>query len=236
MEQANGYSEFKTAHDTERVTKLELDKIEMEVQNFISLFNSTDEDDGTSGDSTASICGSSAKVVCFCHNDLLAANIMRHPTTSKIQLIDFEYGGTNYAAFDIANHFNEHAGGTSVEENGATDYSRFPNAERQQSFCVEYVKTTKRLASKMESDLTKPNNDDNNIMEGEEEEEDVLHVEEATELLNQVKKFLMINDLYWGLWAINQAAEEGCGEFDYINYATNRFNHFRAQKAEFESK
>ena len=222
MEQAKGYSSFKTPYDTERVKKLELEKIEQEVQNIIESFASSDDAD--SGDSTASICGSAKgknKGISFCHNDLLPANIMRHPETNEIQLIDFEYGGTNYAAFDIANHFNEYAGGTSIEENGATDYSRFPNPERQKGFCVEYVKTVKRLES-MQSDLTEAGDDVN---------EDTVN-EDAIELLKQVKKFVLVNHLYWGLWGINQAAEEGCEEFDYINYATNRFNEYYAKKEE----
>lgn len=225
MEQAKGYSEFKTAYDTERVKKLELDTIEMEVQNFITSYTSSSSDNGDSGDSTASICGSAPKKgnkkesgIVFCHNDLLAANIMIHPESSKIQLIDFEYGGTNYAAFDIANHFNEHAGGTSVEENGVTDYTRFPDPDRQKNFCVEYVRTTKRLES-MKSGLTESDADENG---------------EATDLLGQVQKFILVNHLYWGLWAVNQAAEEGCDEFDYITYATNRFKEFHAKKAEWK--
>ncbi|KAL9179497.1 hypothetical protein ACHAXT_008787 [Thalassiosira profunda] len=145
---------------------------------------------------------------------------MRHPETNKIQLIDFEYGGTNYAAFDIANHFNEHAGGTSVEENGVTDYSRFPDPKRQKGFCVEYVKTAKML-ERMKSDLT----------ESDVDEDEELGAE-ATDLMNEVQQFILVNHLYWGLWAINQAAEEGCEEFDYINYATNRFQRYYHDKAE----
>lgn len=105
MEQAKGYSEFKTPNDTVRVKALELNKIETEVQNFITSFSSSasDDNDIDTGDSTASICGSAKgkkkkSDIVFCHNDLLAANIMRNPETGKIQLIDFEYGGTNYAA------------------------------------------------------------------------------------------------------------------------------------------
>ena len=46
----------------------------------------------------------------FCHNDLLCGNIMVNDSTAAITLIDFEYGGTNFRGFDIANHFNEWAG------------------------------------------------------------------------------------------------------------------------------
>ncbi|KAL7538837.1 hypothetical protein ACHAWF_006225, partial [Thalassiosira exigua] len=221
MEQAKGYCEFKTPRDTERVKELKLDQIELEVQNFIDSFASSPSDNGDSGDSTASVCGSARgkkSGIVFCHNDLLPANIMQHPETNKLQLIDFEYGGANYAAFDIANHFNEHAGGTTSEENGQTDYSKFPNPERQKNFCVEYVKTSKQLQS-MTSGITET---------GEPEECDLQA--EADGLLNQVQKFVLINHLYWGLWAINQAAEEGCEEFDYITYGANRFKEFYAKK------
>mmetsp|Transcript_36687 Transcript_36687/g.88412 ORF Transcript_36687/g.88412 Transcript_36687/m.88412 type:complete len:489 (-) Transcript_36687:1968-3434(-) len=227
-EQAKGYSEFKTPCDTERVRGIELDRIESEVRNFIASFASpTPSESVDAGDSTANVCGKPAGAktnsgIVFCHNDLLAANIMRHPETSKIQLIDFEYGGTNYAAFDIANHFNEYAGGTSVEDNGATDYTRFPDPNRQKNFCVEYVRTTRRLEN-MKSGLT-----DSDVEEGKDLDK------EATNILKEVHKFILVNHLYWGLWAINQAAEEGCEEFDYVNYATNRFNEFYSKKAEWE--
>ena len=46
---------------------------------------------------------------------------MKEFLTYQIQLIDFEYGGTNYVAFDMTNHFNEHAGGTTKEESGVPD-------------------------------------------------------------------------------------------------------------------
>ena len=141
---------------------------------------------------------------------------MRHRETGKIQLIDFEYGGTNYAAFDIANHWNEHAGGTSAEENGLADYSRFPSPKRQMDFCLHYVRTSRELTG-----VAADADDDDEIS---------LRVE-AADLLCEVQKFLLVNHLYWGLWAVNQAAEEGCDEFDYINFATSRFGEFRAKKA-----
>ena len=64
----------------------------------------------------------SDSLVCFCHNDILFANILIHQPSGAVNLIDFEYGGYNFRAFDIANHFNEWAGGT---EDGITDYTRF---------------------------------------------------------------------------------------------------------------
>jgi len=75
--------------------------------------------------------------IAFCHNDMLAGNIMTEGSTGQIQLIDFEYGTTNFVAFDIANHFNEWAGGT---DNGKPDYSLLPTKEQKEEFVAEYVK------------------------------------------------------------------------------------------------
>ena len=132
-----------------------------------------------------------AKVV-FCHNDLLAANIMINPQTRDIQLIDFEYGGYNFAAFDIANHFNEWAGGT---DNGKPIYSKFPTREQREFFLQSYL-----------GPGTSPN---------------TLHA-----LLAEVDAFVLVNHLYWGLWAVNQAKAEGCLGFDYLLYASNRIKRF----------
>lgn len=59
------------------------------------------------------------------HNDLLLANIIYNNQNKSISFIDFEYADFNYQAYDIANHFNEHAGVDSV------DYSLFPSKEYQ---------------------------------------------------------------------------------------------------------
>jgi len=121
-----------------------------------------------------------------------------------IQLIDFEYGGYNYRSFDIANHFNEWAGGT---DNARPDYSRFPNADQRKRFLLSYLCA---------------------VHQG---NEDVDLKGELKKLMEEVDAFVLVNHLYWGLWAVNQAKAEGCGDFDYLLYAHNRFQQFERQKA-----
>lgn len=47
--------------------------------------------------------------IVLCHNDLLCGNILHLPATDArkecVKLIDYEYAGYNYRAFDLANHF-----------------------------------------------------------------------------------------------------------------------------------
>ena len=42
--------------------------------------------------------------IVFCHNDLNASNVLYLAKEQRCQFIDFEYGGYNYRAFDMANH------------------------------------------------------------------------------------------------------------------------------------
>lgn len=140
---------------------------------------------------------------------------MVHQQTNIIQFIDFEYGGANYAAYDVANHFNEYAGGTSAEDNGVPNYSRFPSPDEQERFCNEYVREVRRYQG-----------EDSAAEECDHE----LHSQEVSHFLDDVRTFLLVNHLYWGLWAVNQAAEEGCDGFDYLAFATNRFKEFYAKK------
>lgn len=50
----------------------------------------------------------------------------------EVQLIDFEYSGSSYATFDIANHFCEYAG-------FECDYSRFPDDAHIATFMRTYL-------------------------------------------------------------------------------------------------
>mmetsp|Transcript_86744 Transcript_86744/g.242788 ORF Transcript_86744/g.242788 Transcript_86744/m.242788 type:complete len:430 (-) Transcript_86744:76-1365(-) len=160
------------------------------------------------------VCKSNAKIG-FCHNDLLAANILRscqqydsneQPQHEGIQLIDFEYGGMNYLAYDIANHFNEFAGGTNAEDNATPDYSLFPSPDVQKAFCEEYVKACGGGGG------------------------------DVPALLEEIKGFVLANHLVWGLWAVNQAATEGCEEFDYLHYGSCRIQRYFLEKKQWESE
>ena len=55
--------------------------------------------------------------IVLCHNDLLLDNILFDEGASTVHFIDFEYAGPNYAAYDIANHFNEISGTNNIYTN-----------------------------------------------------------------------------------------------------------------------
>ena len=102
---------------------------------------------------------------------------------------------------DIANHFNEFAGGTSG--NATPDYSQFPSSELQVAFVSQYLTTMHQ------SPPTQPQID---------------------ALLKEIKGFVLANHLVWGLWGVNQSATEGCEEFDYLQYGKCRIERYFEDK------
>ena len=123
-------------------------------------------------------------------------------------MIDFEYGGVNYVSFDLANHFNEYAGGT--DGSAIPNYDWFPTHERQYEFVTHYL-----TALSVSGKLPPPKQD-------------------IDSLLHEIHGFILANHLYWGLWAVNQAATEGCGDFDYLLYGGNRIRQYYVAKKEME--
>lgn len=136
----------------------------------------------------------------FCNNDLLAGNILKL-ANGEIGLIDFEYGGCNFRGFEIANHWNEWAGGTQVEMNGRCEYNRFPSPEQQRTFCRHYL-----------------------------EESGTASDETVETLVQEVQMFVAVNNWYWGLWALNQAVAEGVAPFDYLTYGEQRLTRYYSTK------
>lgn len=76
-----------------------------------------------------------------CHNDLQHGNILLNDE-NKIVLIDYEYGGMNYAAYDIANHFCEWA--SDFTEDNTTPHimnfdTHYPNIQERENFLRVYL-------------------------------------------------------------------------------------------------
>ena len=75
--------------------------------------------------------GAAATRVVLAHNDLLSGNILFNG--QRVRFIDFEYGASAPAAFDVANHFCEYAGFDSDFERG------FPSREVREDFARHYL-------------------------------------------------------------------------------------------------
>jgi len=250
MEQALSYEHFQTPHDTQRAQTLlyhhgeNLESTSVLQQQENGTIPPTPSSMPTGNGHTSRLLSQQLEwlkrevvpndaVTVFCHNDLLAANILyqdddhnddddqrgegdgttNNHSSSKIQLIDFEYGGMNYAAFDLANHFNEFAGGT---DTSVPNYDWLPTQEQQYQFLQKYIMESQRCQGRRRE------NGSNGLGDG---TADLS--QQVEKLYHHVQAFMLINHIYWALWAINQAAMEGSRTFDYLSYAKNRMEQYR---------
>ncbi|KAL0363690.1 UNVERIFIED_CONTAM: putative choline kinase [Sesamum calycinum] len=143
------------------------------------------------------------QLVGFCHNDLQYGNIMIDEETRLITIIDYEYASYNHVAFDIANHFCEMAADYHTETPHVLDYSKYPGLEERQRFLHIYLSGS----GNQPSDL------------------------ELGQLLEQVQKYTLASHLLWGLWGIISEHVNKI-DFDYIEYARQRFQQYWAKKSE----
>ena len=166
--------------------------------------------------------------IVFCHNDLLAANILYNDVTETIQLIDFEYGGINYRAFDIANHFNEYAGGPPTDVR--PDYNLLPTEPQQRYFIRTYLETAAETKSIPAPKDTPRTNGATHHSTTTQQVGSTIEEYRIDAMMKEVEIFLIINHLYWGLWGINQASIEGCAVYDYMTYGVNRIQQYWIQR------
>lgn len=150
----------------------------------------------------------------FCHNDLLAGNILvRGEDESEVVFVDVEYAGYNPRGFDIGNHFCEFSG---------FDYSlfkeKFPNKEAQIIFLKSYL--TRKYEIETGSDSPSEEGP------GDAELEDFYH---------ECNAYAIASHLFWGLWAVIQA-RHSVVDFDYLEYAKARFDAYFGEKARISSE
>lgn len=156
--------------------------------------------------------------VAFCHNDLLAGNVLllAEEAPPRVALIDFEYGAPNFAGFDVGNHWCEHVGFLPY------DLGRLPDAAGQEHFLRAYV------AALGARPPTAASYEGGGAAEG---GEDAVSAAFWDELRRQCELFMLASHLWWGLWARVQAAHSAHADFDYALYARERLAAYGAHKA-----
>ncbi|XP_042018806.1 probable choline kinase 2 [Salvia splendens] len=139
----------------------------------------------------------------FCHNDLQYGNIMMDEETRSITIIDYEYASYNPISFDIANHFCEMAADYHTETPHVLDYNKYPNLQERDRFLRVYL----AASGKQPSDS------------------------EVKQLNQEVEKYTLASHLVWGLWGLISAHVNDI-DFDYVEYARQRFRAYWVKKRE----
>lgn len=154
-------------------------------------------------------------LVVFSHNDLLMGNIIYNPNDKTVKFIDYEYGGLNYQAYDIANHFNEFAG---VEE---PDYSFFPDEAYQFKWVKIYLDS---FYSKVNRYFIRQSNDELTTVD------DSL----VKQFCHEVNLFTLASHFMWAVWSLVQAQNSHL-DFDFVKYANIRFDQYFKHKPKYFS-
>ncbi|KAL3845873.1 hypothetical protein ACJIZ3_003276 [Penstemon smallii] len=139
----------------------------------------------------------------FCHNDLQYGNVMINEETRSITLIDYEYASYNPVAYDLANHFCEMAANYHTEKPHILDYNIYPGLDERKAFIRQYLISAGR----------QPNDTD------------------VEQFADDVEKYTLANHIFWGLWGLISAYVNNI-EFDYMEYARQRFAQYWLKKAQ----
>lgn len=135
------------------------------------------------------------------HNDLQYGNIMK--TEAGVVLIDFEYTSYNPRGYDLGNHFCEWAYDYHKTINPHLgDFTKYPTAEQQRTFCRAYLS-------------------------GEHGDESFSE-EDVETLRKEANSYSLASHLFWALWGFIQAAQSEI-DFDFLAYGKCRYDAFKSR-------
>jgi len=147
--------------------------------------------------------------IVFAHNDTQYGNILRLTDGSgQLVVVDFEYAGYNYRAFDIANHFCEWMFDYHSSEPHKMHLDWYPNEDQQINFLQSYMKSEKNLTSGDHISTF-----DNYLQK----------------LKSEVNAFTLASHVMWGLWGLIQSGQSDI-KFNYFAYGMQRLKCFRDSK------
>mmetsp|Transcript_131879 Transcript_131879/g.299823 ORF Transcript_131879/g.299823 Transcript_131879/m.299823 type:complete len:407 (-) Transcript_131879:133-1353(-) len=207
LKTARGVS-FQDPAQAKRLQELDLDLIEQELQWVRQQLPSPDNNWGAallksanseSGDPTFRAAQQALYQPVFCHNDLLAGNVMVPIGKAQIcRFIDFEYASVNSAGLDIANHF------TAAPESylitfGTLDPDKdFPKPEVIEKWMEFYFDGRAHPSA-----------------------HDPVFLRNCREV---TMGFVLAAELRWVIWGVIQAGYSPVADFDYLDYCNQRFN------------
>ena len=144
------------------------------------------------------------------HNDAQENNILVSLANNQdMLLIDYEYCSWNTWTYDLANYINEFACDNAHPGYPYIGYypDNFPSDSEMQFLVREYLKVRLETES--------PNQSDSSALEE-------LWSVEKDKIMENLKKSIILNNFYWGVWAIMMLKEEEETEWDVFNWEFTR--------------
>lgn len=151
---------------------------------------------------------SEATIIAFCHNDIQENNIM--VTHSSMRLIDFEYSGYNFPAYDIASFFWEMTCNYCVTSYPffSIDPAKYPPLHTRRLFAAMYLSFLTGTTVK------------------------TSHHDRLDPFLDAVERFQLATHMLWAFWSVIRAPQAATAtQFDMLLYGQKRIDCYWAQKA-----
>ncbi|TPP58419.1 Ethanolamine kinase [Fasciola gigantica] len=161
--------------------------------------------------------------VVFCHNDILASNIILSEDKDKVTFIDYEFCGFNHAAFEIGNHFCEYAGIEPV------DYTNYPSLTFQREWIAYYLKRIRYYRKQSRNSSHSPSWEISGNHHSINGDCACPKSEEVERWLKEVNYFALVAHLTWGVWAAIRASN-GPQDFDFLALAFARIQEYERIK------
>ncbi|KAI3894983.1 hypothetical protein MKX03_028003 [Papaver bracteatum] len=160
---------------------------------------------------------SNGRIEEFIHARTLSAHDLRDPEIScliasklkdihKLQMPGPKnvYASYNPVAYDLANHFCEMAADYQSEMPHILDFNKYPDLEERKRFIRAYLSSSGDEPTDVDVDA----------------------------LVEDVEKYTLASHLVWGLWGIISEHVNDI-DFDYMEYAKQRFQQYQLRKAKF---
>lgn len=163
--------------------------------------------------------------VTFCHNDCLEANFLMNISNNReLIIIDYEYGGWNPMAMDIANYLNETMIDNCYPEKNGIEWYLDNILDTQELTKMATAYLSRYYRQHMPAEVK------NKLYP----EEDTFVQGKLQEFISQVYSCALLNNLFWGVWALNLLDTETCAKKGIFNYdfATARVHMFHKVKEE----
>ena len=172
--------------------------------------------------------------VVFCHNDLCANNIFIREEgegVDKVVLIDFEYAGYNYRAYDIANFFNETTFDYSNTETPFFFHSMkdYPDDNKIKEFAAFYLFFSKQ---KNQEEMHWEGNIFEKTADSIIEDMGAEFKDEVDVLVQEIKICILFSLMYWMMWSGANCKNEKI-DFDYIQHGFDRLMMYKGLKERF---
>jgi len=154
--------------------------------------------------------------ICFCHNDLLAGNMMLDEKKKELFFIDYEYGSYNYRGFDFGNFFCECTIDYTVTQHPKFRFidENYLSEEQQRLLFASYLYQSKKLQGKA------------NLLPTE---------TEIKQIMRESNEFALAAHLIWCLWGIIQSSTSDI-DFGYLEFSQARLTEYYKLKSILDTK